>query len=645
MRTIRCKPANERKGIVPRILQVAVAAAVVAVTATPGIVAAKPPQAKHADTVLRNGFVYTVDEKRSVKQAVALKDGVVTYVGNEGGVKRFIGPETEVIDVRGRMVMPGLQDGHVHAAGGGNTFFGCHLQNQTLTVPETLAIIQGCLDETADREEPDGLLVVRGFYAEATLPHGTVWHKSDLDSLDTERPVHLISRDGHNSLVNSRALELAGITAETPDPPNGRIDKDENGEPTGWLADAARNALRAGPTAPPPLPPPPAGEVRRLALKEMNAQGVTTFRDASTNLGSLREWDAVRVEGDLTARMFGSPGVSAEAATNNASGVVADIGAIAQEFPVAPSVEPNVQVVNVKIFNDGIHLFPGQTASLLEPYWVNHGTAEEPDWGPGIHNVDPFVPLEVLKNITLRLAEEVGVGSHIHAIGDRAVRETLDAFEHVRENATNDSVSLSIAHAEMVDPADYGRFAELNVSPVMSFQWAKPGPNMIEALENYIGPERHARVEPIGHLQAAGANVVYGSDWPVDPLDLWHAMQVSITRMAKPSDEHYRAMGSLGDVPGLTTAEAIEAFTINAARDLGHDSTTGSIEEGKFADLIVVDRNLFCASPDELAETEVLLTMVGGRTVHGDAESLSDLANVKERKCIAELNKEEAKTK
>jgi predicted amidohydrolase YtcJ len=293
------------------------------------------------------------------------------------------------------------------------------------------------------------------------------------------------------------------------------------------------------------------------------------------------------------------------------------------------------------MFNDGIHLFPGQTASLLEPYWVNHGTASEPNWGPGTHNVDPFINKEVLKNVALRLAEEAGVGSHIHAIGDRAVRETLDAYEYVRANSSKD-VSLSVAHAEMVDPADYGRFSDLNVSPVMSFQWAKPGPNVIDALENYIGPERHARAEPIGHLQAAGANVVYGSDWPVDPLDLWHAMQVSITRMARPNDEHYRAMGPLGEVPGLTTAEAIEAFTINGARDLGQVSTTGSIETGKFADLIVVDRNLFCVSPDELAETKVLVTMVGGRVVHGDPESLADLQTVKERKCIANLNKEEA---
>jgi hypothetical protein len=255
-----------------------------------------------------------------------------------------------------------------------------------------------------------------------------------------------------------------------------------------------------------------------LALQEMNSKGITTFREASTaSVNDLRGW--AQVPGGLTARVFGSPRVTPEAVVADSDAVIASVKAFADEFPPSRSVDPTVQVVNVKMFNDGIHLFPGQTASLLEPYWVNHGTEEEPNWGPGDHNVDPFFPLDVLKNITQRLADEAGVGSHIHAIGDRAVREALDAFEHVRENAANRSVLLSIAHAEMVDPADCGRFAALDVTPVMSFQWAKPGPNLIEALQNYIGPERHARVEPIGYLQAAGANVAYGSDWPVDPLD------------------------------------------------------------------------------------------------------------------------------
>jgi predicted amidohydrolase YtcJ len=481
-----------------------------------------------------------------------------------------------------------------------------------MTVAETQARIQACLDRTAEREEPDGLLRVSGWYFEAMLPDGVHVDKTMLDALDTERPIIVSNRDGHTSLVNSRALELAGITAATPDPPDGRIERDAQGNPTGFLADGARNGIKAGPTAPPPVVP-DGPTAARIALKALNEQGVTSFREASSGESSLSAFEGIRQAGDLTARVFGSPRISGPDAAKPDE-TVARVASLIERFDHPAAVTPTLKVSNVKIFNDGVEQYPSQTAAMLEPYLVNAGTHEHPNWVPGTHSGQPFIDREVLKTLTLKLAKR-GIGSHVHAIGDRAVREVLDAYEHVRRNTWNPSLRLSIAHAENVDPADFGRFAQWDVSPVMSFQWAKPGPNMIDALADYLGEVRLNRIEPMGSLLAAGTNVVYGSDWPVDPLDEWFAMQVGITRMTKPTDPYYE-MGRLGTDPGLPVNEAIKAFTRNAAYDLGQERTTGTIERGKYADMIVIDRNLLEIEPTDITDTKVLMTMVGGKVVY-----------------------------
>lgn len=584
------------------------------------IAAAVVPQpatakAKKADTVFTNGYVYTVDARETIAQAVAVRAGKIVFVGGDHAVKRFIGSRTKVIDLQGKMLMPGLQDAHMHPLSAGRALAGCDLQQASLTVAQTQAKIQECLDETAEREEPDGLLRVTGWYYEAMLPDGVTVDKSMLDALNTRRPIIVNNRDGHTSLVNSRALELANITAATPDPPDGRIERDEQGNPTGFLADGARDGIKAGPTAPPPLEPDGPTAVR-AALKAMRAQGVTSAREAATAEPSLAAFEAVRQEGDLTARIFASPRMGDDDVADPGA-ATRRVLALRDEYDSGNTVTPGLRINNVKIFGDGVEQYPSQTAAMLEPYWVNTGTPDDPHWEPGTHTGEPFIKLPALKALTLRLAQE-GIGSHVHAIGDRTVRETLDAFQHVRRNVRGKPPRLSIAHAENVDPADFGRFKELDVTPVMSFQWAKPGPNMIDALKDYLGPERFNRVEPMGSLRRAGARVAYGSDWPVDPLDEWFGLQVGITRMTRPTDPYYE-MGRLGTDPGLSVQDVIKAVTINAAYDLGQEKTTGSIEKGKFADLIVIDRRLPHIPPADITNTKVLMTMVGGEFVYDAA--------------------------
>jgi len=265
-----------------------------------------------------------------------------------------------------------------------------------------------------------------------------------------------------------------------------------------------------------------------------------------------------------------------------------------------------------EIFQDGILNWPAQTASLLQPYLVNKGSREKPDWVPGSsRGPDPYIPLPQFETLLLTLAK-AGIDPEVHAIGDRAVHHTLDAYAYVRQHLNGADVRLEIAHAEMVAPSDIGRFKELKVIPDMAFQWAQPVFYSIDAAKDYLGPERFNRMEPEGLLYQAGVRIAQGSDWPVDPLSNWFDMKVLVTREGNLGGKY---AGPLGTVPGVPVKEAIRAFTINGAYALHSERYFGSLEEGKLADLIVIDQNLLQIPPRRIAETKVLLTMVGGKTV------------------------------
>jgi predicted amidohydrolase YtcJ len=215
----------------------------------------------------------------------------------------------------------------------------------------------------------------------------------------------------------------------------------------------------------------------------------------------------------------------------------------------------------------------------------------------------------------MRRLGAAGIDPHMHADGDGAVRLALDAIEVLRREFPGQDIRPAIAHAEIVDPADYTRFARLGALPVLSFQWGKPAPDTIEGARDFLGPLRYAILEPQGLLELYGARIVFGSDWPVDPLDEWFALQVAVTRSAAAKDAQ-QYPGRLGIDPGLSLLSALRAMTLNGAYSLRLDQDTGSLETGKFADLIVLDRNLLTTPPAELARTRVLITMVGGRVVH-----------------------------
>ena len=563
-----------------------------------------------ADAVFLHGYIYTVDAKDSVAQAVAVREGKIIYVGDDAGTKRLIGKKTQVIDLKGRMVMPGLIDGHMHPQSGGLRMLNCNLNYDALTIPQFQARIQTCADADKDAG-PDSWLVVINWFEQNMQPAGTVLTHAALDGVKTTRPIMVHSSFGHSNLVNARGLELAGITRDTPDPKDGVIVRDAQGQPTGLLQDAAQDLVDK-------LVPPPSLEknykATQLALQAMREEGITSFLDAYTDIETMTAYRTVASEGGLTARAHFAVLIDSPA-DYDADKAIAEVLRQKAEFEQKDDgAKPVMKIDTAKLFLDGVYSAPAFSAVMVEPYFENKGTAEKPNWRPGEHRGPKLYFLQAQLEDTLIKLAAAGINPHMHADGDGSVRQGLDAIAAMRNVHPGKDIRPAIAHDEIVDPADYKRYAEVGALPVLSFQWGKPSVD-IAASKDALGPVRYALIEPTGLLELHGARIVYGSDWPVDKLDEWLALQVAVTRTAV-GDDAVTYPGRLGIDPGLTIAQAIRAITLNAAYSLRQDKATGSLEPGKFADLIVLDRNLLEIKPEEISGTQVLLTMVGGKVVY-----------------------------
>ena len=563
-----------------------------------------------ADRVYLNGVIFTADARNSSATALAIRDGRILYVGTEAGLARYIGPATVKVDLQRRFLMPGLVDGHMHPLEAGATLLKCNLNYASLTVAELQRGIQACVEQTR-AAEPDGWLEVVGWFQESMLPAGVKTSRATLDALHTKRPIIVRSSFGHTVLANSRALTLAGITAATPDPVGGKIWRDAAGEPTGLLEDAAHHGFDSL------LPQPTAAENVEAAVKALDAmqrQGVTSFLDASAEPENLVAFATLRKSGRLTARAHFAP-VIAPSEVGNLTAAVARVVATRKEYDEGPIARaPGITVRNAKLFLDGVISAPAFTGAMLEPYRRNAGTADKPQWVAGTsRGPDVYFPADALATVLTALGR-AGIDPHMHADGDGAVRAGLDGVAALRKAIPAADIRPAIAHNEIVGPADFKRYKALNVIPVLSFQWEKPAGDTL-GVKDYFGPERMKILEPAGFLAEAGARIAFGSDWPVDALDQWFAFKVGVTRMNSPeAPADYR--GRLGDDPGLSRETVLRAATINAAYELHQDDAVGSLEAGKLADLIVLDRNPLTVPAEEIASTKVLETVVGGAVVY-----------------------------
>jgi predicted amidohydrolase YtcJ len=565
-----------------------------------------------ADLVYRHGFVYTVDAHDSVQQALAVRGGLIVYVGGDAGAAPLIGPHTRQIDLRGRMLMPGLVDGHMHPLDGGATLLKCNLHYVQLTVERMQAGIQECLDQTRSRE-PDGWLEVVNWFQEGMIPAGIQTTRAALDALKTRRPILVTSSFGHTSLVNSRAIQLAGINAATQAPLGGKIWRDPAGNPTGLLEDFAQELVTRM------LPTPTPGEDMRsaqAALEAMRKQGITTFFDAMALERDLAAFAGVERTGALTARAHFAVLITPPQGKDPGKAVAA-VAALAHRYDEgAIRIGPTVTVRNVKLFLDGVISAPALTGAMLEPYFEPPSPVAAGGWAPGRNRgPDVYFPAPVLCAVIIAAAG-AGFEPHLHADGDRAVHEGLDAIAAMRARFPDQDIRAAIAHDEIVDPKDFGRFKQLNVIPVLSFQWEKPASDTVDNARDYLGPARFKYMEPAAFLANAGARIAYGSDWPVDPLDEWFALKVGVTRTNSPSSGPKYAGRRLSQDAGLTRAQVLRAITMNSSYELHQEQATGSLEAGKFADLIVLDRNVLEIPAEQIAEVKVLQTVVGGRAVY-----------------------------
>jgi predicted amidohydrolase YtcJ len=513
----------------------------------------------------------------------------IIAVGDPGdrGLRDLTGPRTEVVDLRGRALLPGFQDAHVHPAWAGVTMVGCNLIG-TATLDEALARISAYAAGHADREWIAG----SGWRME-WFDRGTP-SRELLDQVAGGRPVYLTNRDGHGAWVSSRALELAGIDAGTPDPPDGRIERNADGSPQGTLHEGA--ATLVGRQVPPITPEERLSGLLR-AQQHLHARGITAWQDAIIGdyLGSgdpLPVYLAAASAGKLTARVQGALWWDRSRGAEQLPEILGR-----REQGQAGRFRANT----VKIMQDGV--VESFTAAMIEPYLgVSCGcqTANR-----GLSHVDAA---ELREYVTLLDAQ--GFQVHLHAIGDRAVRESLDAIEAARgANGANDH-RHHIAHLQVMHPGDVPRFAALGVTANVQALWAAHEPQMDELAIPVIGPERAARQYLFGDLLRSGARLAAGSDWAVSSANPMRAVHVAVNRRLPGS-----AAEPLLPAQSLRLGEALAAYTTGSAY-VNHLDETGAVDVGRLADLVVLDRDPFEGPPEDIASIGAAFTYVAGEQVY-----------------------------
>ncbi len=544
---------------------------------------------EQADLVLSNGAVYAVDAARRWAQAVAVRDGRIVAVGTDADVRELVGPRTEVIDLRGRMVLPGFQDAHIHPPAAGVEMLQCELLDL-----HGLEAYREAIRAYAE-SHPEVEWILGGGWAMDVFPGG-VPTKDILDELVPDRPVYLPSRDGHSAWVNSAALKRAGITRETPDPPDGRIERDELGEPVGTLQEGAMRLVGD-------LAPEPTQEEWERGLLEaqryLHSLGITAWQDAIVggSYPTLEAYLAVAGRGELTARVVGALWWDRYRGLEQ----IPELLEARARAPVG-----RFSATSVKIMLDGV--CENFTAAVLEPYLDALG---RPTDNRGICFVEP----ELLNEAVTRLDAE-GFQVHFHALADRAVRVALDAIEAaLRANGPSDH-RHHLAHIQIVHPEDVPRFRRLNAVANAQPLWAAHESQMDDLTIPFLGEPRWRWQYPFGSLVRAGAVLAMGSDWGVSSPNPLEEIHVAVSRVMPP-EYPYTVENREVLLPEerLDLPTAIAAFTMGSAYVNHLDRETGSIEAGKLADLVVLDRNLFEQPVEELSQARVELTLVEGQRV------------------------------
>ena len=538
-------------------------------------------ESNYADTLFHNGAIYTMDDNRSWATAVAVRDDKIVYVGFDDGIEALTGPETRVIDLDGKMLMPSFQDIHIHPIYAGREALTVDL-NGLGSIEKYVSSVRIYADAHPEKE-----WIVGGGWSMDVFGPGARASKKLLDAVVPDRPVYLTSSDGHTGWANSKALQMAGIDTDTRDPISGIVDRNpETGEIVGSLQEGAMELLT-------PHIPPSTPEFDQQSLKYsvelLNSYGITAITDAIVMQPDLDAYQALDERGDLTLRVVASLWWERTAGLEQ----IEDFKRLRDEY-----TRGNVNAGTVKIMQDGV--MENFTAAMSEPYYVD-----------GFPKGIPMLEPEFLKEAVTAL-DGAGFQVHFHAIGDAAITQCLDAVEVAIESNGNAHRRHHISHLQIIHPNDLPRFRELDV--IANFQplWAYADKYVTDLTLPFIGDERGSWMYTIRSVINAGGMVAFGSDWSVSTANPFPQIETAVTRTDADADD-------APFMPDYTIdlATALAAFTINSAYVNGIDDVSGSIAVGKLADLIVLDRNLFEIPAKEISETEVLLTLFGGRLVHG----------------------------
>jgi len=542
------------------------------------------PGALGQTTVFRNGALFDGHHYRGALGDVVVADGRITEVRPQAQADVY-GRDARTVDLAGGLLAPGFVDAHVHPIQGGLERLRCDLSEHS-TRQEYVAAVASYA-----AANPEAPWILGGGWAMPAFPGGTPL-AADLDAVVPDRPVFLLNRDHHGAWVNSRALELAGVDRHTPDPPDGRIERDADGHPTGTLHEGATALVSRH------LPRTTGADYRAALLagqSYLHSLGVTGWQDAI--VGSYSGMDdpastyvAAAASGELRCAVVGALWWDRRLGVEQIPDLVGRRDAL---------TGGRFRATTVKVMQDGVA--ENGTAALTAPYL---DAAGRPTANSGHSFVDPAVLGEAVAGL-----DAEGFQVHVHAIGDRAVREALDAFE-----GTDPSRRHHVAHLQLVHPDDVPRFGRLGVAANIQALWACLDDQMVDLTLPFLGEERGRWQYPFGDLHRAGARLVAGSDWPVSTPDPLAALHVAVNRWVHGEDGR---AGSEAFLPeqALALETAFAAYTSGSAWVCGRDDA-GVVAPGNVADLVVLDRDPFAGPPEEIGAARVTSVWVDGVAVH-----------------------------
>ncbi len=552
------------------------------------------------DSIYLNGKIYTVNDAQPWAEAIAIKDGKIIAVGSDEEISGTTGENTIVIDLEGKFVMPGLHDPHVHIE---QAYKGEILGNQLLTFSadaSSIKELQQLLKEYADKNPDLKVLFAQGL-PQDMFPNSSPT-KAFIDEVIPNRPVVILSDTEHEGLLNSKALEMEGINANTPNPEGGAIDKDPNGEPIGYFREMAAGiwAWKHYPQL--------SSEEHKQGLQAtiafLNSIGITSIKQQHAKNPIAKAAQDLEKEGNLNARIALSwtwKGPLEPMPIKEQEKMINERGRFSSEM---------IKTEFVKLSLDGN---VGTTGYVLEPYI---GTESR---GLPVFPNDDDLFAEVEKFDTM------GIGISAHATGDAANRQLIDAIDRLKIKHGKVIARHQLAHASLIHPDDYARLKDLDItaefSPVVWFQTP-----YTKAVTSTLGPERMSRWYPMKSVIENGGRITMGSDGPLMWQDTFTRLEGAITRKDPSKNEEALTLNEAIDLPS-----AIRAMTINAAYLMDTDDQVGSIEIGKYADIIILDQNLFEIGAEKISSTKILKTLLAGKVVFDSSGDPTDENSIEEK--------------